>query len=517
MEALVTVALVGFLGMATLQINPGISARVKDQEKGFNCENHITSVMATIRGGQTLQSVMDYHPFEADRYPSPAERASLSSITVSGVGGTNVVLATDAQLWTDGSQFILGTATPGGAFSPAPLRSSLLLKGVMRALNAVYNDNSPYDYCSAGATYTAVDTIGATTTKMIARTGVTTTMRIRPYSLTTGEVLTTCPRPLSLRPRGSVGTSAFTGATLTAAVPAAAGNLNDVQVVSAPTNFRNDYGLRVEITVSGAGSCSRTYNMAYSMDASAPATPDHVFLTSYLVNGVAKAVADSAQPASTTAQKGTSVTLEVGYSANVPEAGSQILCRDVSMRVPLSTSVACYRASDGTPGNPGPQKANGPGLPTLDLTYDSGNMSHGEFFLTGLQSQWVPCETVTVCGQAPTTTVAFTPTGTAAGRYGIRNTYPALRAGCFMNVEVVAVDVSGNRSAIAPTRASATVPTLETTRPSCGNWCVRDPATWPVGTNSYWQMGSGCCVGVGCTVGKNNPAHAAAALSTDTP
>lgn len=521
-EALVVVGLVGFLGVVTMQIDPGVSKKSKDLQKSFDCENHLTSSMAVIRSIDVTRSILQFNAHGSNRYPTSSAQSGIQPtarfdqiLATMPAGETPVPLAGSSALWPNSSNSILGTGT-------APvLRSPLLIEGSLRALMAIYN-NSGTSICSTFQQVAAVTSIGAATSRMISSSDpsntITTEVRIIPYNLTTG--VESCIQPIFLRPLGMAGTaSGFNFTATPGPTRMTATNVDALAVVTAPSDIRTDLGLRVYIQArdTKGTSCNRSYNFAYSNDSVAPAAPEFVRLTRY-DDHLGNSKTTLTQPASNTPQAGTQVTMEVGYSATNPDPGSQLLCRDVSKR--LSETYLCFRQGSR---NPGPQKSAGS---TNLALYTTGSMTAAaspaapgyRFSLTTAQAAWVPCESVTVCGVSPQSSAVFVPGTGAAGRFGIRNRYIDLPASCRIHVQAIAVDVAGNESPVQNIQVSGTVRTLETTRPSCGSWCARDPSTWPAnwrtgfttytpadGTaaittsaNGYWQT-NGCCVGTGCT------------------
>ncbi|MGE3756252.1 MAG: hypothetical protein AB7H97_00765, partial [Pseudobdellovibrionaceae bacterium] len=483
-EALVVVALVGSMGVMTLQVDPGIMKRSKNIEQSFSCEAHLISVMSSIRSASLVKEILDFRANGTNRYPAPnpitnvQPVARFQSISVKGPSG-DIELASEAQLWPTSSDSILGTTPGSSSWAATRLRSALLINGSVRALAAMYNADPTI--CNTWRTPTAINTLALASIKNLGpstQVSVNTQIKIEPYDVVTGVTKGCSATSLGLRPQGMGSLTAFKGLTGGAtpdafSPPSSATDLEQFPAVSEASGFSDTTGLRVSIratgTVNGDNvSCERAYNFSYPVDYVAPAQPDHVVLSAYNVNGTAKASGDTSQPAVTTPQKGAGVTIQVGYANVDYDSGAQLLCRDVSQS--MNENFACF--ANGFSGeNPGPQKTGGT-TSTLDSTFQTGSMMGATFYLTEYNSQWVPCESLTVCGKAPTSTGFVTPSGSSSKRYAIQNIYQQLKAGCRIHVQAISVDVAGNKSSPTSIRVVAG-PSLETTRPVCGTtWCA---------------------------------------------
>jgi hypothetical protein len=327
------------------------------------------------------------------------------------------------------AQVPLVTATAG---NNTLVSNYTLQRGAMGLLNSLYN-RVP-GICQNGVDPKNLSTSLALTPDFdgLSLSTFSSTLKIEPFQLTSGNAAGCLPTPLWVRPRG----------------------LFEFPDANRPFQFapeiKADYGFRVSLNAKYTDrtnlekSCSLTEDFSYPVDHGVQSI-SVIWSTTVSSSGeMSPPEADSLNAprpqCSHTPGKPAGLTLKIGFNttAGQPiETGTVFMCRDISEQM---NPNFCERwAGDNTAGV---------GAVMEGVNYNVGNAQNP--VTDPLTKKWVPCSQVTACGISPTTfTTQENPAVPGSVTYLLNyqnNTSTSKDGlwGCDVRIDVASVDLAGN-------------------------------------------------------------------------
>ncbi len=470
--------LVGTAILSGVMMSLIYSTEVSDLNYGkagtnFQCISNLNSGFSFITSLGVQSNIVNFVPTPTQLY-APNTLFTYGSPPSYGIPGIS-----QTDLWSTASAPMIADNTT----TPTTLDGEAMIDSAIRGLLAIYNSNAGYCTSATGMDYPSMDTY--LNQKFTDIQGLTTTIRIQPYNLSTGQTTGCSPSPLQLYPGGlnTPMTNAFAGGE---AQPNVNAQNNLGLLVTLYTTYKNTSGVTYN--------CSGQRKYSYQYNGNAP---------TLVVNQQygSPDPSQTAAPANCSALNNANIQVQIGYtSTSKPnEKGVVFLCKDVS------------------------QEAVGTGSPSTTQCYGpSGPQPNGPVTLQAMPTNpnWVPCQDVTLCNVAPTASSILT----SNNPQYIVNTYNKLPENCYMQISATAVDTAGNLPDVFGnlpnqfTTALTTTPlgTNQLKQPSCNPYCaVNGFGAWtgaqiaanPNGyydCSGYFYMGAlepNCCIGSGCSPG----------------
>lgn len=471
----------GLIGLGAIAGIAAVIATISTNtnDRGFiyrrACESMANNAIDALTDEALFMNVVHFTPSGTKDTITAAEGASLFTINEIANG----------DLWTGTTQIVDNGARP-------VVRNEVLIQGAMRALNALYNHGT-LDFCSGYQEYApmSIASLGIQNELTRSNSAVPPILRLRlgVADLSTGA--TGCPaRPFSIVPRS--GLTANQRGFETTSYDSRDGANDGIARRGAELSPNHKYVLSAQVEYNHDGqtyTCEVSKDFQYATDGDAPLLSGANITVSVATNTSRLAAFTDyrCQPAPGGPALSASIVINVGAI----ESGSLLLCRDISEELVYYSSDLALTESDF-----GPACAPGDGVnlgyrvkPVPAFT----NKSYQD--TDASQDQWYPCDEARICGGvgplpgggtsgasnnppiAPDSSVVFGANAELTqtpGPITISLTYNDVPRDCVIGLQVVAVDVAGNVSAVVTNQDS--VP--------AGAAYVQDPVS-PLATPFY--------------------------------